>query len=292
MILPPYKQFLWTGVIGVALWRCAALFRPHPASSDPTVVRLTMAALGIWFLGWGLWAYGRSPTAPSFVLALFGLTAGVHWGGPLGLGPPALQNILLGAYLLIGVAASQALFLHLTLVFPPALANSHRRALFFVVYLPTIIGTFLFCSLLLLPQRTSILELLALLLPAGLLYSVAAAALWLYRLCVTSQQERRRTTWLVTSLFAGWLPPVLVSNGVVSLPGPDGLVNLTLALVPVSLAVALTRAPPVKDGEPSVALPSDDSEGRSRKAHTPSATVASNQASRLPRQEDGVQERP
>ena len=235
-----HMRLLWVGAIAVLAWRVAALFFPHKAAVDPEVVRIASALLGLWFLACGLWAFRRSRGQASLLFAWYGVTAGIHWGGPVGFGSPEMQNLLLAAYVVVSMAASESLFLHLAFAFPTAFAATRRRLFIVLVYLPVLVGVLLFCLLLFAPSSFP-LSVIAVFSLIGTVFSLVALGVWIARLITAGSAERRdrRLTLVVTGMIVGWLPYTIVSFGLSPWPGYEGLFNLAMGLIPAVLAAAL-----------------------------------------------------
>lgn len=244
---------LWIAALGVLAWRVAAWRFPHPADTDPEIVRLAMVPLGLWFLACGLWTWMKVRSYASLVFALYGIAGGIHWGGPVGLGPQPIQNVLLASYVLVGTALNQSLFLHLSLAFPLEPARARRIPTLIIVYLPAILGAGLLVALVFLPSSQSLLGAFIVLIPAGVLYSFAGGAVWFARLMRSSRDVRRkeRTGLVVAGLVAGWVPHALVEGGLVTIPNYGGLANLAMAVVPLVLAAAFAGTSGTGPSEPN-----------------------------------------
>lgn len=97
--------WLWLSVALVVIWRAAAWSWPHPADSSPLPAQRMLGLLGLWFVGWGSWAWRRRPAPVTRLFAAYCLLSGLHWGGPVGAGAPQARALLLGVYLLLSVTA-------------------------------------------------------------------------------------------------------------------------------------------------------------------------------------------
>lgn len=233
----------WIGAVAVTSWRLVALGYPHPADGDPAVVRHALAALGMLFVACGLWAWKRAPGPPTRLFALYGLTAGLHWGGPLGVGPPSWQALELAVYVVASSTLNQALLLHLALIFPRRLRPATRSGPLAALYAPVAIGALVAAGLLVAPDALSDLGsgVLSILLLVGMAYGYGAALCWIGRL-ILSPTDRRASglALVVASLLLGALPHVVVSS--VAAPSNHyGLLNLTLALFAITVAFVLSR---------------------------------------------------
>lgn len=235
-------RLLWVATFAVVAWRVAALVHPHPANADPGLVRNAMAALGIVFLACGLWSFVRSPSWASYLFAWFAITAGLHWGGPVGFGSSEMQNVLLAFYVVVSTGVGMSLFLHLAVAFPTPFAIARKRTVLALIYLPTWGGTVLLGVLLLAPSNGQLLGAVALLFPLDILYSLIALGVWIARAVAAAPSERRerRLTVVVAAMLVGWSPYVIVSNGLSIWPGYEGIFNLPMGLVPIALAAALS----------------------------------------------------
>lgn len=238
-----WDRWLVAAAAAVIVWRLLAVPFPHAADTDPELVRWLAAALGLWFLAWGLWAFREARDFPSLLFACYGLSAGLHWGGPLGAGPVPVQNLLLALYLVVSTVLNQSLFLHLALAFPPAYPRSRRRAVLTAVYLPVGAAVLLLAVLAVRPRDLSLLRAFYVFFPVGVLYSLVGGGFWIHRL-VTSHPDVRRARRLplvVAALVVGWLPHAVVSTGAIVGPEAAGYFDLPFALIPPALAWALAR---------------------------------------------------
>jgi hypothetical protein len=235
--------WLWPAAAGVLAWRVLAVWFPHPADSDPELIRWLAALMGLWFLAWGLWAFREARDFPSLLFAGYGLAAGIHWGGPLGVGPAPVEYLLLALYVVLSTVLNQSLFLHLALAFPPAYTGSRRRATLVAVYLPVLLAVFLLAVLAVRPSNLQVVRAFYLFFPVGVLYSLVGGGFWIHRL-VTSEpavRRSRRLPMVVAALALGWLPHAVVSTGVGLAPQLAGLFDLPFALIPPALAWSLAR---------------------------------------------------
>lgn len=239
-----YRSLLWMAALFAVGWRVLALRFPYQAATDPPLVQYGMAFMGLWFLACGLWAFRRAPSRASLLFAFYGATACLHWGGPLGFGSPAAQNLLLAFYIVASSALTQSLFLHVALAFERPWKQASRRGWLALIYSPVMVGSILFLVLLTRPLDRALLESFTILILTATLCSVAGAAVWIARLRNADPVERRerRLGLVVSAIVLGWLPYILASSGLNPWPGWDGLFNLPMALEPTAVALALSAA--------------------------------------------------
>lgn len=236
-------RWLLLAVLGVLAWRVLGLFFPHTADTDPEGIRRLLALLGLWFTGWGLWTYRQARDLPSLLFACYGIAAGIHWGGPIGIGPEAVQNLLLAVYVVVSTALAQSLFLHLALSFPPPYGRSRARTTLGAIYLPPALAVALLIVLAFRPEDGNLLKSFFLFFPVGALYSFVGAGIWIHRLIAADPPTRRarRLPMVVAALLIGWLPHAAASSGLVPADELQGLFNFGFAVIPPALAFALAR---------------------------------------------------
>jgi hypothetical protein len=241
-----WSYWLWTAAAGVLVWRALGVWFPHSASSDPELVRGLAALMGLWFMAWGLWAFRAAGDVPSLLFAGYGITSGMHWGGPVGLGSPSAQNLLLALYVVVSSVLTQSLFLHLALAFPPAYGRSGRRAGLLAVYFPVLAATLLLAVLAVRPSSQGLLRYFYVFLPIAVLYSLVGGGVWIHRLVTADPTSRRsrRLPLVVGAMVLAWLPHAVASASVDAGSLLAGLLNLPFALVPPALAWALARPRP------------------------------------------------
>lgn len=237
-------RWLITAAGAVVVWRALGVAFPHSADSDAEIVRWLMALLGLWFTGWGVWTFLSRRDTVSRMFAWYGIAAGVHWGGPVGVGAASTQNLLLAVYVLIGVALYQSLFLRLSLAFPPAMQAAGRPAALVAVYAPVLAACLLLGVLATRPTDENVLAVFLVFFPVGVLYSLVGGVIFVRRLLIADRPTRRRhrLPLVIVAMVAGWLPHALVASTEIG-PGPElaGLFNLSFLLLPPALAWALAR---------------------------------------------------
>lgn len=238
------RGWLWIGATVVVAWRIGAFLFPHEAATDPKIVSNTLAVMGLWFLACGVWVALRSQGLVVRLLAVYGVASGIHWGGPMGFGPPAVRNLLLATYVLVSTVLAQSLFLHLALAFPEPLKAARSRGGLLITYLPAVAGVALLVALLFRPSQPGVLNAFGLLLPLGVLYSLAAGVVWIRRWAVADSRQRRahRLGLIVGVMIGAWLPHAAASAFGPFVPPYDGLLSLTMSAIPAVLAAAIVRA--------------------------------------------------
>ena len=230
----------------VVLWRLAAFAYPHPNLTDPAAIRTTMAGMGLWFLGCGLWAFRKARSRPAFLLALSCASAGLHWGGAPAFGAERFDLPLLIFYLVASSLLAGVLELHLALAFPPPFRAGSSRLLRGLLYAPVVLGGIGVVLLALLGPGSAIgsavVGALGPLLIVGALAGLVAFAVWWSRWFTTRPEDRARwrLSWVLGALLIALVPGVADLAGL-SLGPAAGWVNLGFAPMPWALAVALAR---------------------------------------------------
>lgn len=238
-----WQHRLVVAAMGAVLYRVATVLFPHPAATDPAAVRLTAGLLGLLFLGCGLWAFHEARDRSSLLFAIYCVTACLHWGGPMGLGPDPLPTVLLGLYLVAGVLLNQTLLLHVALGFPRPFAVASNRGFLSLLYLPTAIGVVLMAGLTIPSIQAGALGLLGAMYLVATGLGVAGGVLFIVRLFrADSSLRRRRRLWTVVGALV--FAVVVEQLGALAPAGQDGWFNLAIAAEPVALALALARPLP------------------------------------------------
>lgn len=251
---------LWAGVAVVLVWRVATFVRPHPALTDPELVRFLMVPLGLWFLGWGLWAFRTRPGAPTLLLAWYGVSAAIHWGGAPGFGASGVQDRLLATYV-VASTVGESFFLHLAILATPRFRVSRNRVALAFVYAPGMAGVILLALQLIAPTQISV-QWFTLVLLLGSVYSLIGGLIWVARLVGADACARRQQhLWfVVAALLLGSLPqPMASALGI--WPDYNGVLNLGLGVIPMALAMALVRPGPQRRPRPGVSDTSGVGEG-------------------------------
>ena len=121
----------------VVVWRILALVAPFDRASAPgPLLRWLLAIEGLAFLATAVWTFRRRPGRATFLFALYGLSGGLHWGGPIAV-PALAADLMVGLYLTLSSLLGQAVLVHLALAFPPAWRASRSRPLQALLYLPS-----------------------------------------------------------------------------------------------------------------------------------------------------------
>lgn len=221
----------------VLAFRVAAYLWPSPFVVVPDSLALPLNALGLLFLGCGVWAWRAYPTGATRAFLVYGAGMGVHWGGTIASESPALETALLVFY--VGAtAAADGAWLDLALRFPRGEGRPARAA--GAAYLLAL-ATFLAVPIapLLAPRALEVG--LGLVLAASFLIAIAGGITFLAKWHRASSAERGATglTPIVGAFLIATVANLLGDAG--ALPGPPQAWGIPYALVPLALARALTR---------------------------------------------------
>lgn len=229
------RRWLIVATTGVLLWRAAALRWPSSLVSIPDGLRLPIALLGVLFLLCGFVAWKLRPGRFTTLLLLYGVGAGVHWGGTIGVSNSGLELSLLFVYLGFS-ALAEAAFLHLALIYP--IGGSIARGGLIVLYAPATIA-WLVAAIAWAAPTTFLGGVSAVVLLTANLFSVLAAVVLLIRL-VRADQTMRRAARLPLVVASVWTAGILAELGARSvLPGQPEAWNLLLGAIPICLVFAL-----------------------------------------------------
>ena len=239
------------GLMGlVVVWRVlafAGIFaRPDgtPATCAEVALASGLGAMGLTFLLLGLLAFARSGSSSAPIFALYGVFAGLHWGGPLVLPPGEAQLAMTLLYAVLSSLLAECLFLHFALTFPDPWRIASRRSVLATLYLPVPAGALLALGFLLSadsgPSRDAFKTAFALTYAVQTnLYALLSVVVILVRLARADPAERRRAGLGALALGVTVPAVVYVSAEVAGL-GSD-LVNLCFVLPPIGAATALVR---------------------------------------------------
>lgn len=201
----------------------------------PESLRIPFALLGLLFLGCGAIAWWRRRDRFTTVFLAFGLGGGLHWGGSIGSDSFVGEWSLFFFYLSISAIADAAI-LHLALIYPGGgrIPLAGRVAL----YSPAMLAAIVTLLVGVLPRET--LEAIGggILLFANL-FTIAAGVTFIGRCFVLDRSSARaaRLPLIATAMVLGSALAILGAAGV--LPGQAEAWNLALAIIPISLMIAL-----------------------------------------------------
>ena len=223
----------------VLLWRIAALVWPSSLVTISEAIRLPLALLGVLFITCGVWAWWVRPGRWTATFLVYGIGAGVHWGGTVGATHAGLELSLFFVYLAFS-AFGEAGLLHLALIFPGgrSLARGNRVALYSVAALALLVAPI--AGVL----SKAILEPIAgLILIVANLFSLVAGVIFLVSLFRVDYATRRaaRLPLVVTSMIATFIVATLGTEGTLLVQSDAW--NLVYSLVPITLATALVSLP-------------------------------------------------
>jgi hypothetical protein len=208
--------------------------------------------IGLCYIGFGLFAYSRSPGQASMLLALTGLCLGLtFFGGPY-IASHAIRSLVQAIALMV-IVMGFATLLHTLAVFPKRTAMLEPSWATVVLYAPAVLIASLFVWLIVFePASTSSLNLLVNALVGIFIvgyFGVSLVALvHSWTKATALDRERQGLNLLLAGVLVG-LAPVTIASLVgifapsVVLPGSD-FYALTLVLVPITLALAVMRVAP------------------------------------------------
>lgn len=220
----------------------AAFFTPSRFVPVPDAMRLPLSALGLLFLGCGMWAWLVRPSRVTRAFLIYCAGMSIHWGGTLGASSQAVATTLLVVYA-AATAAGDGALLDLALRFPNDGARPARAAS--AVY-SVALATVLAAPVAPFAPQTAIAAGLGLVLMASFLISIAAAVVFIAKWFRATANDRRELglSAIVAAFLTAGVANLLGEGG--ALPGPPQAWALSYALVPSTLAWVLTRAEPVK----------------------------------------------
>ncbi len=221
-------------------WIIAALFYRHSADTDPQSVRLALSAMAFWFLACGIWAYGRIQSPASFRFLVYAALSAVHWGGPVGIGSPALQNIELAVFIVFASLLTQAIFLDLVRQLGLS-AKAPNPPFWRAPYAPVIAGLLLLILFVFQPDNQSMLESFMIFYTVGILLSLIGGVILIRRPFVR-KDNRFADSIVAAALIAGWAPHALVTGGLIPATEYAGFYSLPLAIIPLALAWRISKS--------------------------------------------------
>ncbi len=147
----------------VTSWRVLALVRLEDSplsSADPSSAEvgllLARNLMGLGLVALGLLAVIRVGSRASSVFALFSVSAGIYFGGPVPVANELLQDAIWLVYFLAGSLLASAAFLHFMLIYPKAIEMIQKRGPISILYLPVVVGAILSILILALPSQSSL----------------------------------------------------------------------------------------------------------------------------------------
>lgn len=227
-----HSGWVLAGATAVLLWRAAAWRWPSKFIDLPDGLRLPIGLLGVLFVACGVWAWWARPGRRTRVFLLYGLGGGVHWGGAID--APGAELSLLMVYLATS-ALGEAALLHLALIYPRGARFGRWRL---ALYAPAALALAL-APLAGVLARPTLETAIGLLLMTANAFGLIAGLIFLVRLFAADPATRRAAR---LPLVAGGI----LFGGLLSMLGAGGLLfgepeawNLTLAALPIGLAIAL-----------------------------------------------------
>ena len=214
-------------------WIVTAHFFRHEGDTDPARVRLALSAMALWFLVCGVWTHARVRTTQSALFLLYCALSGLHWGGPIGVGPDPFRSVELAFFVIVGTVLTQSVFLDLARRLGAAARDSRPEA-GWIPYAPALAG-FLLLIIYAMEPREALMRAILMFYPIGVLLSLLGGVI-LIALPFRSTKQRFANSVVAAALFVGWAPHALVSNGIVAAIGNEGYFNLPLAIIPLALA--------------------------------------------------------
>ena len=232
------------------VWRVLAFsgIFARPDGAQPTGAELALAAglgaMGLAFLVLGLLALARSGSRSSRIFALYGVFAGLHWGGTLVLPPGEAQVAVTLLYVVLSSLLAECLFLHFALTFPDPWRIASRRSAIVTLYFPVPAGALLALGFVLSAdwgQAHDVLKTAFSLTYAVQtnLYALLSPVVICVRFARADPFERRRAGLGILALCVAGPTVVYVSAEAAGLSSE--LVNLLFVLTPIGAAIALVR---------------------------------------------------
>jgi len=213
--------------------------------------------IGLAFLLSGMFVYLKAPSTPSLLFAIVGLGfAGMWLPGPY-IGSFVLRAFAANIFFVAFLTAFAAL-LHLLLIFPRRKKVMERKGAWQLIYLPVVVFALsgIIHAVAELPDGSStiVLYFLGILFLGYFLFSMAAL-IHSYVKAAPHERSEEGLNFLLAGVLIGLAPLtcMLVAGafGVrTDVPGTD-FVFLTLALLPVSFALALLRGAKGSLGQPA-----------------------------------------
>lgn len=250
----------------VGIWRASVLASVlgGPGTTSGVTLDLALGAMGLCFLGLGLATFWRVGSPAAALFALYGVFAGLHWGGPLHvseeplkvqISEEPLQAAITLGYLVLSSVLAESLFLHLTLAFPDRWRILGLRRVILALYLPVALAGLAALAIFGSPDQsawrtgsTTAFSLIHAL--QTNLYHLLAIIVIAIRLRRASADERRRVGLgvLLVAVVAPGLLYVAVQLVNALAPGsinPAGLgtepINLCFVATPAGYAYAIAR---------------------------------------------------
>ncbi len=205
-------------------WWLAAIMSPSPANTDPMIVQIVLALMGLVFFAGGWIVYLVRQNFQSCLFLVYCCLASIHWAGPPTLAPGVVDELLLGLFIVMGSALMESVFLQLALVCGNARLSQKLLAL---VYLPPLAGAVLLLAVLF---RLAPVDLMLPIYMLGMSWGILAGIAWLVlvisnRIPGIGLAQR----WLVgIALVLAWLPNTVATSGLVPVSDYAGLTNLSM----------------------------------------------------------------
>ncbi|UCC73483.1 MAG: PDZ domain-containing protein [Gemmatimonadota bacterium] len=215
--------------------------------------------IGLCFVGFGLWAYTRTPSRSSMLLAITGLCLALAFlGGPY-IGSYALRTII-GAVVLVLIVLGFATLLHCLMEFPRAKAILGTTHITKLLYAPAVLMALFFLWLIIFePRGTSTLNAVANVLVGIFVVGYFGLALWalIHSFVRATPDERSKfgLNMMLAGVLIGLLPLTIASliaifAPAVILPGAD-FYFLTMVLIPITMALAVMKSEAAPAPEPA-----------------------------------------
>jgi hypothetical protein len=223
--------------LAVLLYRIAAWLSPSTYVVNAPSTALALNALGVWFLGCGVWAWARRPAALTRLFLTYAVGMGLHWGGSIGTESEGIQVALLCLYISASAMGDGA-FLELSLRYPRGEPQrALRRTVFYAPAILLLLATPLAPFL----PRATVGSGIGVVIGLSFGMSIAGGVTFVVHWLRAAPASRRMQflTPIVGAIVLSACLDLLADAGV--LPGEPGFWKLSYGCVPIALAWALTR---------------------------------------------------
>ena len=224
----------------VLAFRVGAWLRPSEFVVIPPSFALPLNALGVLYMACGVWAWLSRPSHLTRIFLITALGGGIHWGGSIAAGNAQLEIAFLAFYIAV-TAIGDGAFLDFALRYAD---TSPRRG--FRAWGLYVLGLVTFIAIPITPflPSTTIEALLGAIIMLAFAMSIIGGVVFIVKWFRASGETRRELflSPIVAALVLSTAVDLVAEQGI--LPGPAEAWTLGYALVPVTMALALTRLRP------------------------------------------------